>query len=300
MCYESSKKLLHKEILHISSKQVLLKCNDFVVMFATSNEISSLMYEIGRLREKSFSENGQGTGSDIDIDRFDFEYTHIFVWNRASKEIIAGCRLGLTDLILKNSGNSGLYTNKLFYTFDSFIEYFSCSIEMGRVFINSKYKKQFLPLRILWQGIFLFAISKDKYSRFFGSLSISQNYSEYSKAVILKYIMKAYGDSVLAEAILPRNPYEISESALRFQPENPIKNTKDLDLTIRKLERNVRGIPILLKHYLNLNVKVLGFCLDHDFSNTLDILVSFDISKETNCVLEKYLGKKILFFKRQL
>ena len=44
--------------------------------------------EIGRLRERTFREVGEGTGQAIDLDRFDDHYQHLFVWNRYAQEIV--------------------------------------------------------------------------------------------------------------------------------------------------------------------------------------------------------------------
>ncbi|MDA1315821.1 MAG: GNAT family N-acetyltransferase [Acidobacteria bacterium] len=47
-----------------------------------------MLQEIGRLREISFRQVGEGTGKARDLDRFDEHYLHLFVWNRLKHELV--------------------------------------------------------------------------------------------------------------------------------------------------------------------------------------------------------------------
>ena len=56
-------------------------------------------------------------------------------------------------------------------------------------------------------------------------------------------------------------------------------------------ERN-RGVPILLRQYLKLNGKLLGFNVDPDFGDVLDGLILIDLITTDYRTLEHYLGRE--------
>jgi len=51
------------------------------------------------------------------------------------------------------------------------------------------------------------------------------------------------------------------------------------------------GVPVLLRQYLKLGGRLLGFNLDPKFSNALDGLILVDLTKTETKLLERYLGK---------
>jgi hypothetical protein len=61
---------------------------------------------------------------------------------------------------------------------------------------------------------------------------------------------------------------------------------------IADIETDLKGIPILLKQYLKLGGKLLGFNIDPDFSNVLDGLILVDLTKTDPTVLVKYMGRE--------
>jgi hypothetical protein len=48
---------------------------------------------------------------------------------------------------------------------------------------------------------------------------------------------------------------------------------------------------VLLRHYLKLGGRVLGFNIDPDFGNTLDCLVLVDLRKTEPRVLQRYMSE---------
>jgi hypothetical protein len=69
-----------------------------------------ILQELGRLREITFREVGEGTGKACDLDLFDQLYLHLFIWNTTEKQIVGAYRLGLSDKILEHYGLRGFYT----------------------------------------------------------------------------------------------------------------------------------------------------------------------------------------------
>src|SRR3712207_8452258 len=55
----------------------------------------------------------EGTGRSIDLDTFDYDYLHLFLWNRPRREVVGAYRLGPTDELLPAKGRLGLYTSTL-------------------------------------------------------------------------------------------------------------------------------------------------------------------------------------------
>ena len=88
--------------------------DDLMVYLAQARQIPNVLREIGRLREITFRQAGEGTGGAIDLDTFDSHYLHLFIWNREKREVVGAYRLGPTDQILPAYGVRGLYSSTLF------------------------------------------------------------------------------------------------------------------------------------------------------------------------------------------
>jgi hypothetical protein len=50
-------------------------------------------------------------------------------------------------------------------------------------------------------------------------------------------------------------------------------------------------VPVLLRHYLKLGGKLLGFSVDPEFADALDGLIVVDLTATEPKPLERYLGK---------
>src|SRR5262249_4863684 len=101
------------EVEALPSSQELFSQGDFKVCLAEAEQIPHVLREIGRLREVSFRQAGEGTGTAIDLDLFDTHYEHLFVWNREQCEIVGAYRLAATDKVVPRFGPQGLYTSTL-------------------------------------------------------------------------------------------------------------------------------------------------------------------------------------------
>ena len=60
---------------------------------------------------------------------------------------------------------------------------------------------------------------------------------------------------------------------------------------MRMVLRLSAGVPVLLRQYLRLGGKLLGFNVDPEFANALDGLILVDLTKTDLKLLERYLGK---------
>ena len=89
------KKLLNRDIQKVRRENCkLLDQRDFEVFFTSSEWILNLLQEIGRLREISFREVGEGTDQEIDLDRYDVFYRHLILWDNHKRKIAGAYRIG--------------------------------------------------------------------------------------------------------------------------------------------------------------------------------------------------------------
>ena len=65
----------------------------------------------------------------------------------------------------------------------------------------------------------------------------------------------------------------------------------DLSELVSEIEQKPTGVPVLLRQYLRLGGKLLGFNVDPKFANALDGLILVDLTKTDPKLLERYLGK---------
>ena len=72
----------------------LLQSKNYEVFLAPAEKIPNILREIGRLREITFREVGEGTNEAIDLDAFDTYYYHMFLWDNESKLIAGAYRMG--------------------------------------------------------------------------------------------------------------------------------------------------------------------------------------------------------------
>ncbi len=280
--------LLRQEVDGLPPEQVLVQSDEFRVIEASANQIPHLLLEIGRLREVAFRQVGEGTGKSIDIDRFDFFYTHLFVWNAARNEVVGAYRIAPTDAILSSRGPEGLYTNTLFQFKDGFLERIGPALELGRSFIRPEYQKSFNALMLLWKGIGEIVTRNPRYKTLFGAVSISNRYQPLSQRLIVEYLKRHHCLPELARSVRPRKPFKAKTI---WQGEaSPVGDLEELSILIAEIEDRQLSVPILLKQYLKLDGKVLGFNVDKDFSDVVDGLVLVDLTKTNETILKRYMG----------
>jgi len=139
------------------------------------------LLEIGRLREITFRNVGEGTGKERDLDRFDEYYGHLFLWDREKRTIAGGYRLGRTDLILAEFGFEGLYLSTLCEVEKPLLDYLTPGLELGRSWVGPNYQRSLHALLGLWKGIGQFVVRYPRYHRLFGAVSTSDDYTSISQ-----------------------------------------------------------------------------------------------------------------------
>jgi hypothetical protein len=252
----------------------------------------NILHEIGRLRELTFREVGEGTNRATDLDEFDLYYNQMFIWDRDEEKIVGAYRIGKGADIIRQFGVQGFYTQSLFRMKKGFKDTLNQSLELGRSFIVKEYQRKPLPLFLLWKGILYFLLRNPEYRYLLGPVSISNTYSDKSKELIIRYIMANFYDYQSAKHIHPRNRHKVTtrDENLNTALENMTDDIRSLDKFIGDIDEYNKGLPVLLKKYLGLNAKIIGFNVDPKFNNCLDgliILDLFDVPQETIVSLSK-------------
>jgi hypothetical protein len=66
---------------------------------------------------------------------------------------------------------------------------------------------------------------------------------------------------------------------------------EEISAVIADIEAGQKGVPVLLRQYLNLGGRMLAFNVDPEFSDVLDGLVVVDLAETDEKSLERYMGK---------
>jgi putative hemolysin len=283
---------LAAELAALDPAQRLAAGNDLEVWHATQAQAPGVLQELGRLRELTFRTVGEGTGRARDLDLYDRYYDHLFVWNPVSREIVGGYRIGAVDRIYERYGTRGLYTHTLFDFRHSLLPSLGPALEIGRSFVRPEYQRSFAPLLLLWKGIAAYVVAHQRYRVLFGPVSISNDYSSASRALITGFLRAQSADVARARLVRPRNPLPNGRGARLVRREAAEVGGLDvLESVVASLESDGKGVPVLLRQYLKLGAKVLGFNVDPAFGHSIDVLVAVDLMQTDERVLAKYMGR---------
>lgn len=291
--------ILQKEVEDIREDYLLFTMKNYSVYCAPTMKIPNILNEIGRLREITFRAVGEGTNRSIDLDEFDLYYYHLFIWDNDCDRIVGAYRAGKGKDVIDRYGVKGFYINTLFKIRKEMMPVLYESIELGRSFIVEDYQRKPFPLFMLWKGILYFLIKNPEYRYLIGPVTISGKYSDVSKELIMKFIMKNHWDAEWARCITPRCKYrvETNDPGVEVMVEASGANISTLDKLIEDIEPSSDKLPILLKKYISLNGRIIGFNIDPKFNMCLDgllILDLFDVPMSTIESLSKEINDETI------
>jgi putative hemolysin len=275
--------ILVSEVAALAPEQRLFQAGDLEVYVTPAQAIPAVLEEIGRLRELTFRAVGEGTGKSTDMDGFDARYLHLFVWNAANQEIVGAYRLAGTDV------TRDLYTATLFNYTGNFLDKLGPALELGRSFVRPEYQRGFAPLLALWKGIGAYVARNPRYKTLFGPVTISNQYQVMSRELMVTFLERNASLRDWASLISSRNPFQ-RRSRIPL-PTATGFDIEDLSDCVADLEPTRAGVPLLLRQYLKLGGKLLGFNVDREFSDALDGLIVVDLTKTEPRLLERYLGQ---------
>jgi putative hemolysin len=285
---------LQAELAALPASCLQVDGDEFQVYLARAPQIPNVLREIGRLREITFRATGEGTGAEIDLDRFDPYYLHLFVWNRRRAEIVGAYRLGESDIILDRYGKEGLYTSTLFQYKTTLLRKLGPALELGRSFVRIEYQRSFQPLMLLWKGIGRLIADHPAYKTLFGPVSIANTYSPVSRQLMVQFLRFNHHRPDLSQLVQARNPFPIKRiagfdaQAVRML----LKDGDDVSDLVSEVEPDQKGIPVLLRQYLKLGAKMIAFNVDTAFSDVVDALMVCDLTRTDRKLLERYMGKE--------
>jgi putative hemolysin len=286
--------LLTCDLNALPSERRLAETSDFVVYAAQAIEIPHMLQEVGRLREITFREAGEGTGKRTDLDRFDRHYWHLLLWSKRKNELVGAYRAGNTGDIVSQHGVNGLYTSTLFRYNERLLERFGPALELGRSFVRPEYQRQYAPLLLLWKAIARFVLLRPETAVLFGAVSISNTYTPASRELMYSFFEDRRSGDDLADLVTPRKPFR--PARIRTWDCRAVcralRDLEELSEPIADVETDGKGLPILLKQYAKVGGKLLGFNVDPKFSDVLDGLVVVDLRQTEPSVLERYMGRE--------
>ena len=258
----------------------LLQSKNYEVFFAKAIEIPNILHEIGRLREITFREVGEGTNESIDIDAFDKHYRHMFLWDEDAKKIAGAYRMGLGSEIFPKQGIEGFYLNDLFRFESELYDMLHHSIEMGRAFIIKEYQQKPMPLFLLWKGIIHITLRYPEHKFLLGGVSISNQFSDFSKSLMIEFMKSNFYDPYIAQYIHPKKAFKVKlkDADKDFIFDEAEADLNKFDKIIDELEPGTLRLPVLIKKYIKQNARVVAFNVDPLFNNAVDGLMYIRIS----------------------
>jgi putative hemolysin len=285
--------LIRREIESLPATASLIETGPWTVFCVDGHAAPMLLQEIGRLRELTFRAAGEGTGSERDLDRHDAHYRHLFVWHRERHQIAGAYRVAATDRIVPRYGLSGLYTRSLFRYPRALLEQLGPALELGRSFVSPEFQRDFQPLLLLWRGIGRLVANDPRYRVLFGPVSISAEYGQVTRDLLARFLLANRSSARLGALVRPKRPLarDTGHAADVFVRSTVASRIEDVDEIVRELEAGQRGLPVLLRQYLKLNAKLLGFSVDPSFGYVIDGLVVVDLLDVEHGLLARYLGK---------
>lgn len=252
---------------------------------------SAVMQEIGRLREMTFRQVGEGTGKKRDLDQYDRDYRHLILWDEQELEIAGAYRIGEVANILQQ--NRQIYSAELFDYQSAMQPYFAKGIELGRSFVSPKYWGK-RSLDYLWYGIGAYLKQFPEVRYLFGPVSLSASYPAFGQALIVEYYRRYFADH--EQLALARSPYQTdAESLSRINALFTGDAENDFTLMREQLAHMQVTVPTLYKQYADVceagGARFINFNIDANFGFCIDGLVMVDLQQLKPAKRKRYLGE---------
>ena len=276
-----STEVMLKEVAALRKKDCrLLQSKNYEVFLTDSKSIPNILREIGRLREITFREVGEGTNEAIDLDAFDNYYHHMFLWDNDTNKLAGAYRMGLGSKIFAKFGIDGFYLQDLFRFEPELYKMMSESIEMGRAFITRDYQLKPMPLFLLWKGIVHTTLRYPEHKYLIGGVTISDKFTNFSKSLMIEFMKSNYYDPYVAQYVHPKKEFKVKlkDADKDFIFDETEADMMKFDKIIDELEPGALRLPVLIKKYIKQNAKVVAFNVDPLFNNAVDGLMYIRIA----------------------
>lgn len=273
--------VIQEEIERLREKDCrLLQSKNYEVFLAKAADMPFILKEIGRQREVTFRAIGEGTNNAIDLDKFDNYYRHLFLWDDEDKVIVGAYRMGMGSEIFEEYGIDGFYLQDLFRFEPELYGMMSKSIEMGRAYIIKEYQQKPMPLFLLWKGIVHTTLRFPDHKFLIGGVSISNQFSNFSKSLMIEFMKSNYWDPYVAQYIRPKKEFKVklNDADKDFIFDETEADLNKFDKLIEEVEPGSLRLPVLIKKYIKQNAKVVAFNVDPLFNNSVDGLMYIKIA----------------------
>ena len=268
-------------------ENILLRESGYTLYLLRQKDAPAVINELGRVRETTFREVGEGSGLARDLDVFDQWYEHLILWHDEKNTLAGAYRLGHAPRILAEKGVEGLYLNSLFRISPEFFRAYPGSMEVGRAMVTQEFQKDYAPLHLLWKGLGAILVRNPELRYFFGPTSLSLTLRPSTLRTIISYLDRHHGSKELSKLVKGR---DVPKKMLRAGKKGSL--TKNLTYNaMSALVRDMEGgksVPVLFKHYLRLGGRIAAFHADLSF-NTLDAFLFMDLAESPRSILGRYL-----------
>lgn len=249
---------------------------------------SPLLREIGRLRELTFRQVGEGTGRALDLDAYDAWYDHIVLWDEQAGAIAGAYRVARGAPVLAQRGLAGLYTASLFDWAESALPRIAEGMELGRSFVAPAYWNS-RSIDQLWQGIGAYLARYPQVRYLFGAVSISAALPCAAREQIVAYYQQFHGHGQACATA--RKPFHFTQAPPQFE-------AMDAATALAVLRGNLDALgaqlPMLLRQYTELcepgGARFLAFGVDADFAGCVDGLIELDLARMHVRKRQRYLA----------
>ena len=116
-------------------------------------------------------------------------------------------------------------------------------------------------------------------------MSISNRYEAASRDLMISFLEKRELLHDWTRLVRPRN------APPRQKWDQHCQDLDELSAVVADIETGAPGVPVLLRHYLKLGGKLLGFNVDREFAGALDGLIVVDLTRTEPRLLARYLGQ---------
>ncbi len=259
-------KAIENEII---SLKAVADTPEYAVYMIYGQHSPNILTEIGRLREYNFRLVGEGSGKEIDIDRFDKNYQQLFLWDKSSKRILGGLRLGFGD----DPTNQGVYFLEHAKVKQKFNKILHKTLDFGRLFVVDDAPKDLNVILILVRCLVNY-LKSTKYEYLIGQVSIPSAYPKLALDIIASFLKTHYTDQDIIGLVRGKRTFRLTRKYQKFISKliSETKTSKDVNNLLDKLFQGRIEIPALLRFYLKCGTKLMSFNYDKDFG-TVDALM---------------------------
>jgi len=286
--YFKTESVIAHPVARVELKQAIEKCellgstcDGKSIYLLEKPQHGIILKELGRCRELTFRAVGEGTGEKRDIDKYDFDYMHLILWDKDQLELVGAYRFADTSKLIAKKGVQGIYSSELFNYRTDMNCLFDQGIELGRSFVQPQYWGK-RSLDYLWQGIGAYLARNPEIRYLFGPVSLSASLPKNAHAYLVYFYQlyfPAQGDFAGA-----KNSYSLSdeldnELIAYFSGDNYAKDFMKLKTMMQNMGVSV---PTMYKQYTELcqegGVQFADFNIDPNFNHCIDGLVIVDLT----------------------